>query len=682
MLFCNKIDKLMFRRTLSLIFITPIIISCISDSTLAFQKNKSIENVENLFETSRNNSLPDSIRKKSLVEANKNIEKLDNDSLKIRLYVESAYNNLILGNLDDFRTINHRILQIPSLNKDTIIWARVNSNLGYYYRIKYTNDSSFYYYNKALKYYHLFGSLTDEAEMRYNLAAIQSNEKDYISSEINTIKAISILKNRKEYYALFLCYNNLAFIANQLKDFEKSIKYRKEGLEFLSRLNNVEKLELTALNGIGITYQNKQDYAKSIEYFNNALATKDIQSLYPDIYAVLIDNLAYSKFKNEDDSDLPNLFYVSLKVRDSLQIIDGIISSNLHLTEYFLSKGDSLIALQYCIAAKDLAKSSNNNIDLLQSYLLLSKLEPAEKGKEYLLKHIQLTDSLQQKERVIREKFTRIAYETDEITQEKEVETKKKWWVILFSGIGTSFGILLFINMKQSSKNKELLFNQKQEESNIEIYNLMLSQQEMFQKGSENEKKRISEELHDGILGRLFGTRLSLDSLNEGKTKADIKEREEYIEELQLIEEDVRTIAHNLKASIFNSETNFIKLVEQLVAEQSKTGKFECEPNFNNLTNWEGISNNIKINCYRILQESIQNINKYASASKVQIDFKKVDNYILMSIHDNGVGFSIKKQNKGIGIKNMRSRAEAINSKIEFNSSEGSGTQITMTIPL
>jgi len=672
----------MFRRTLSLIFITPIIISCISDSTLAFQKNKSIENVENLFETSRNNSLPDSIRKKSLVEANKNIEKLDNDSLKIRLYVESAYNNLILGNLDDFRTINHRILQIPSLNKDTIIWARVNSNLGYYYRIKYTNDSSFYYYNKALKYYHLFGSLTDEAEMRYNLAAIQSNEKDYISSEINTIKAISILKNRKEYYALFLCYNNLAFIANQLKDFEKSIKYRKEGLEFLSRLNNVEKLELTALNGIGITYQNKQDYAKSIEYFNNALATKDIQSLYPDIYAVLIDNLAYSKFKNEDDSDLPNLFYVSLKVRDSLQIIDGIISSNLHLTEYFLSKGDSLIALQYCIAAKDLAKSSNNNIDLLQSYLLLSKLEPAEKGKEYLLKHIQLTDSLQQKERVIREKFTRIAYETDEITQEKEVETKKKWWVILFSGIGTSFGILLFINMKQSSKNKELLFNQKQEESNIEIYNLMLSQQEMFQKGSENEKKRISEELHDGILGRLFGTRLSLDSLNEGKTKADIKEREEYIEELQLIEEDVRTIAHNLKASIFNSETNFIKLVEQLVAEQSKTGKFECEPNFNNLTNWEGISNNIKINCYRILQESIQNINKYASASKVQIDFKKVDNYILMSIHDNGVGFSIKKQNKGIGIKNMRSRAEAINSKIEFNSSEGSGTQITMTIPL
>ncbi|MDO9399687.1 MAG: ATP-binding protein [bacterium] len=626
--------------------------------------------------------MPDSIRKKSLVEANENIEKLDNDSLKIRLYVESAYNNLILGNLDDFKIINHKILQIPSLNKDTLIWARANSNLGYYYRIKYTNDSSFYYYNKALKYYHLFGSVTDEAEMRYNLAAIQSDEKDFVSSEINTIKAISILKNRKEYYALFLCYNNLAFIANQLKDFEKSIKYRKEGLEYLSRLNNVEKLELTALNGIGITYQNKEDYIKSIEYFNNVLATKNIKNLYPDIYAVLIDNLAYSKFKNKDYSDLPNLFYKSLKIRDSLQIIDGIISSNLHLTEYFLSKGDSLIALQHCIIAKDLAKSSKNNIDLLQSYQLLSKLESAQKGKEYLLSHIQLSDSLQQHERFIREKFTRIEYETNELTQEMESETKEKWQVILFSLFGASLSFLLLINMKQHSKNKELQYNQKQELANIEIYNLMLSQQSKFEEGSNKEKKRISEELHDGVLGRLFGTRLSLDSLNEGKTKAEVKKREIYIDELQLIEEDIRKISHNLNMEIFTSKDSFNQLIEQLVAKQSKISNFEYKLVFNNFKNWETVSNKIKIHCYRILQESLQNINKYAKATKIQIELSKEKNNLLVKVEDNGVGFNTTKRVKGIGLKNMYSRVKTLNGTIEINSKLGKGTQILMTIPL
>lgn len=671
----------MFKKNIS-ILILILGLSFTINNCKKSSANDNFDKIISQINNSSNTNLSDSLRNQLLIDAYSKTKNVNSDSLKIKLLVEIAYSNYLLGNVDVFKEISQESL-VLALNQNIKLYQAISqSNLGYYYRIKFKNDSSFYYYNQALKNYNFLKNSIEEGKMRYNLAAIQSDEKDYMGSEISTVKAITILRKGEEYYPLFLCYNNLAFIANQLEEYEKSIEYRKEGLIYLSKLNNVGNLELISKNGIGITYQNKGDYVKSIEYFKNALATKDIQSLYPDIYAVLIDNLAYSKFKKGDNLNLPDLFYKSLKIRDSLQIIDGIISCNLHLSEYFLSKGDSLIALQYCIVAKNLAKSSNNNIDLLQSYQLLSKLESAEKGKEYLLKHIQLTDSLQQRERVIREKFTRIAYETDEITQEKEEESKKKWWVILFSGIGTSFSILLFINMKQRSKNKELIFNQKQEESNVEIYNLMLSQQEMFQKGSENEKKRISEELHDGILGRLFGTRLSLDSLNEGKTKADIKEREEYIEELQLIEEDVRTIAHNLKASIFNSETNFIKLVEQLVAKQSKIGKFEFELNFNNLTNWEGISNNIKINCYRILQESIQNINKYASASKVQIDFKKVNNNILMSIHDNGVGFNTKKKNKGIGLKNMRSRAEAINSKIEFNSSQGSGTRITMTIPI
>jgi signal transduction histidine kinase len=670
------------KKTALFLIIILLLNSCNKKTSILHQNDNISKNIDSLIKASRNISFTDSLRNEYLIKSGKITEKLNNDSLKIYFYIRIAYGHLVLRDLNKFGEISKKTLYLTTLNNDTINIARANSDLGYYYRLKFKNDSSFYYYNQALKNYSFLKNSVEEGKMRYNLGAIQSDEKDYMGGEINTVKAISILKKEKEYYSLFLSYNNLAFISNQLKEHEKSIEYRKEASKYLSELDNVGNLELLLKNGIGITYQNKGDYIKSIEYFKNALATKDIQSLYPDIYAVLIDNLAYSKFKKGDKSNLPDLFYKSLKIRDSLQIIDGIISSNLHLTEYFLTKGDTLIAMQHCKIAKNLAKSSNNNIDLLQSYLFLSKLEPAEKGKEYLLKHIELTDSLQQRERVIREKFTRIAYETDEITQEKEAETKKKWWVILFSGIGTSFGILLFINMRQSSKNKELLFNQKQEESNIEIYNLMLSQQEMFQKGSENEKKRISEELHDGILGRLFGTRLSLDSLNEGKTKALIKEREEYIEELQLIEEDVRTIAHNLKSNLFNSETHFIKLVEELVTKQRKMGNFECELNFNNLTNWECISNNIKINCYRILQESFQNINKYASASKVQIDFKRDGENILMKIYDNGVGFNTKKKYKGIGLKNMRSRAEAINSKIEFISSEGNGTQIAMTIPL
>ena len=204
----------------------------------------------------------------------------------------------------------------------------------------------------------------------------------------------------------------------------------------------------------------------------------------------------------------------------------------------------------------------------------------------------------------------------------------------------------------------------------------------MFQDGSDKEKKRISEELHDGILSRLFGTRLSLDSLNEGKTESEIKEREEYIEELQGIEEDIRKISHNLKANLFNGNTSFKKLVEQLITKQSKISNFEYKLGFSKALNWENISNSIKINCYRILQESLQNINKYASASEVQIDFQKDAENLVLTIKDNGKGFNIKLNHRGIGLKNIQSRVKTLYGKVEFNSNRGKGTQIRITIPL
>ena len=61
----------------------------------------------------------------------------------------------------------------------------------------------------------------------------------------------------------------------------------------------------------------------------------------------------------------------------------------------------------------------------------------------------------------------------------------------------------------------------------------MLAQQDKIDEGRTKEKKRISEELHDGILGRLFGTRLSLDSLNMLQTEEAIINREGYINELK-----------------------------------------------------------------------------------------------------------------------------------------------------
>jgi len=671
----------MIKKALLLI-IFSFVIACQEKPPIINKDDSLYKNISDLIKDSKNSSKSDSLRNVYLIEAVNKIQELNNDSLKTRSLIKVAYSNLLLRNWNSYKTNSFDILKRCILLKDTTNLSKAYAYLGYYYQSNYTPDSAYYFYNKALNSYSLIKNETEAGKMLLSMATIQSVEKDYIGSEINTIKAIPKLKNSNKYKSLFLCYNNLAFISKQLKNHEKSIEYRLKGLEYLSKLEGVDNLKIVALNGIGMTYHDKGDYTNAIKYFNECLSYKDLFEKDSKTYSLLVDNLAYSKFKLGQKDNSLNLFYRSYKIRDSIQNKGGLIMSNFHLAEFFWYKNDTSIALQHALKAKELAEQSNLNIDLLYSYMLLSKLEPAEKGKEHLLKHIQLSDSLQQAERTIREKFTRIAYETDEITKENKDISKKNWLLTLTLIIGGAFFSLVFFYVRQRSRNKELDLNKKQDEANVEIYNLMLSQQSKFQEGSNKEKERIAEELHDGILGRLFGTRLSLDSLNEGTTGKEIKEREEYIKELNLIEEDIRKISHNLKTSLFNNNTSFRKLVEQLIAKQLKISNFECELNFNNLTVWENTSNSIKINCYRILQEAIQNIHKYAEASEVTVEFYEEGENLILSVKDNGLGYVEKNRNPGIGQKNMTSRAKSLKGKIEFNSSLGSGTEVMMKIPM
>lgn len=209
----------------------------------------------------------------------------------------------------------------------------------------------------------------------------------------------------------------------------------------------------------------------------------------------------------------------------------------------------------------------------------------------------------------------------------------------------------------------------------------MLSQQDKVDEARASEKKRISEELHDGILGRLFGTRLSLDSLNMANSEEAIKTRGNYIEQLKDIEQDIRKVSHDLNTD-FISNSGYIDIVKTLLETQSTAYGYACELDYDDTINWDDISNKTKIHIYRILQESLQNIYKHAKASKVIISFKLKNNVIWLTVKDDGIGFDVTKAKKGIGIKNINSRAQEINAVVYIESEKDNGSTIQIKIPL
>jgi signal transduction histidine kinase len=242
--------------------------------------------------------------------------------------------------------------------------------------------------------------------------------------------------------------------------------------------------------------------------------------------------------------------------------------------------------------------------------------------------------------------------------------------------------MFLYIIKAQKAKNRELLYKQEQQKVNEEIYNLMISQQNNVETIRVMEKKRVAQELHDGVLGRMFGVRMNLDSLNKIFDESASHQRISYLTELKNIEQDIREISHDLNREKSELINNFVAIVENLFEDQKKTFKPKLVSSIDSNIKWEAMNNANKINLYRIIQESLQNINKYAQANTIKVEFKKEIDNLFLQISDDGIGFNVNKAKKGIGLQNMLSRINECNGTFEIKSKRGEGTIITVTVPI
>lgn len=150
---------------------------------------------------------------------------------------------------------------------------------------------------------------------------------------------------------------------------------------------------------------------------------------------------------------------------------------------------------------------------------------------------------------------------------------------------------------------------------------------------------------------------------------------------MQIIEEEIREVSHNLNDNFSSSKIHFGYVLNQLVENKSHLSGFAYQLNIDKNIIWNNIDEIIKVNLYRIIQEALQNIVKYADAKNVVLCFLVVQNKLMVSVNDDGVGFAIKKKKKGIGIKNMKSRIQKLNGMFSIQSEIGKGTNIDFTIP-
>ena len=657
-----------------------ILIGCNSNEDKAINQKK----LDAYFENSSNINLDKVTRLKFIDSAEQLIENSNySDSLKIKNYFKIANRYFGVLEYEKYKEITNKVLEISKSNKDSLNIARAEYYLGDYYFSTSKNDSAYYYYLEAEKKYENLNDKPNLASTKLHKAYVLSYEKDFIGSEIETVKVLNVAKEIKDQELIYECFAHLGRSLSGLGNYEKALEYHQKSLSQIKNIKNENYkpiLQAQAINNIGFVYLNLGKFKEAGEIFAEGLKINNLKEIQPVLYISLVDNYAYSRFKINKNEGL-NGFKTALELGDEIDDIYSKINIRVHLVEYYLSKNDTTIALQYNEEANRLAKESNYNKELLQTLDFYTELKPKE-GLKYAKEYIKISDSLQQQERLTRNKLARIEFETDEIIVEKEAISNRFRIILISSLLIISFGILFYIILYQRSKHRELLFSQEQQMANEEIYKLMLDKQDELEEAKKKEQLRISQDLHDNILNKLASIRFNLFALTQKPDETVIKRSIEYIDKIQSVESEIRTVAHELNFESFLNKGNFKSILEQLLQNQKETYDTICESTISSDEAIESLSALVKMNIYRIIQETLNNINKHAKATLISITLSIDEGFLYLSIKDNGVGFKVSKLKSGIGLKNMESRAVSINGRLKISSEINNGTKVSLKVKL
>lgn len=192
------------------------------------------------------------------------------------------------------------------------------------------------------------------------------------------------------------------------------------------------------------------------------------------------------------------------------------------------------------------------------------------------------------------------------------------------------------------------------------------------------ERNRLARDLHDAVTQTLFAASLTAEVLPD-LWDMDETEARKSTEELRQLTRgalaEMRTLLFELRPAALN-QARLIDLLKQL--SEALMGR-ERLPICLNVDGECEIPCDVKVEIYRIAQESLNNVVKYARATRVELSVRLEAEQVHMEIKDNGIGFDMTcVKPTSLGLRIMRERAEAIDAQLQVTSQPGMGTKVSL----
>ena len=202
----------------------------------------------------------------------------------------------------------------------------------------------------------------------------------------------------------------------------------------------------------------------------------------------------------------------------------------------------------------------------------------------------------------------------------------------------------------------------------------------------EDERKRISRELHDDITQTLVGINVNLEALAREATTKPGGLRKKIVQTQRSVEKAVRIVhdyARELRPTSLDDIGLIVTLHSHLNDFMARTG---IRVRFRAFAGVEKMGGRQRTVLFRIVQEALVNIDKHAEARQVEVNIRRVANSIQLEIADDGKSFDVERtlndgNNKRLGLVGMRERAEMAGGTLTIESAPEAGTKVFATLP-
>ena len=576
---------------------------------------------------------------------------------------EQAFAEILYGSLhttiwplDSIENYFKDLLAQKVVKDDLKLLAMINTNIGKMFMERGMYEPSAEYSLKALEINTRLGNKNEIGKINYNLGVIYySTSQDDLAIEKFKNAALVFGELQNRIFQAY-CYNGIANIYINRVQLDSALLYSNLLKTIADQSENIglQAISRTAIGSIfgeqGKNIQALEIYTEALPYLESFGNLGLLAACYCNIGA------SYYKLENYDQAifNLDKAYSFDLFKDNS--IADDVCLKTMALTQEKLGN------------YKEATKYYNQYVEYQDSVLIKeNKLVIAE----------------------LEEKYEASKKDAEIVAQEAEINQKTYQRNLLFGGLGllTLFGGFIIWGLYSRNKRDRKIAAQEKELQIQKIKNLekekkLLSMSSLLE-GQENERIRIAKDLHDGLGGLLTTVKIHF-----GKIQSEIEKVESlniYKTANEMIDkahDEVRRISHGLMPA--DLRAGGLPIAVKQLADELKT-IHEMNTDFELVGFTEvRVEEKVELASYRIIQELINNILKYAEAEKVFIQLSKFENEIQIVVEDDGKGFDYAKalEGEGLGLKSIQSRVDQLNGVLDVDAKADIGSTFTINIPI